>query len=77
MNILLLASSCCSLSPFRGEGWGEGLFRAERCLAAPHPDPLPAGEREQESPGLLGGLDVLGFFGRRVADRGAEAAQAA
>ena len=50
------------------------MFQAERCLAAPHPDPLPGGEREQGSPRLLGGLDVLRFFGRWVADRGAEAA---
>ncbi len=28
--------------------WVEGLFLAAHCLAAPHPDPLPAGEREQK-----------------------------
>jgi hypothetical protein len=27
---------------------GEGLFRVVHCLAAPHPGPLPGGEREQK-----------------------------
>ncbi len=30
-----------------GRGLGEELFQVEHCLAAPHPGPLPDGEREQ------------------------------
>ncbi len=34
-------------SPLRGEGRGEGLPSSAAPGTAPHPDPLPAGEREQ------------------------------
>ncbi len=34
-------------SPLRGEGWGEGLPSSATPGTAPHPNPLPAGEREQ------------------------------
>ena len=34
-------------SPLRGEGRGEGLPSSAAPGAAPHPDPLPAGEREK------------------------------
>ncbi|MCT8003648.1 2-oxo acid dehydrogenase subunit E2 [Sphingomonas sanguinis] len=41
-----------SLSPLRGEGRGEGMPQAETSdespAVAPHPGPLPGGEREQE-----------------------------
>ncbi|WP_107961508.1 glycine--tRNA ligase subunit beta [Sphingomonas sp. PP-CE-3G-477] len=36
-------------SPPRGEGRGEGLPSSAAPGTAPHPDPLPAGEREQET----------------------------
>ena len=35
-------------SPLRGEGRGEGLPSSAAPGTAPHPDPLPAGEREQK-----------------------------
>src|SRR5262245_25804018 len=36
----------CGLLPLpKGEGWGEGLQTIDRS-APPHPNPLPAGERE-------------------------------
>ena len=35
-------------SPVRGEGRGEGLPSSAAPGTAPHPDPLPAGEREQK-----------------------------
>ncbi len=35
-------------SPLRGEGWGEGQPSNAAPGTAPHPDPLPAGEREQK-----------------------------
>ncbi len=35
-------------SPLRGEGWGEGQPSSAAPGTAPHPDPLPGGEREQE-----------------------------
>ena len=35
-----------ALSP-AGRGLGEGLFQTLSLVAAPHPGPLPAGEREQ------------------------------
>ncbi|KQM71941.1 methionine synthase [Sphingomonas sp. Leaf20] len=35
-------------SPLRGEGWGEGQPSNAALGTAPHPDPLPAGEREQK-----------------------------
>ncbi|KQO06089.1 methionine synthase [Sphingomonas sp. Leaf242] len=35
-------------SPLRGEGWGEGQPSSAAPGTAPHPDPLPAGEREQK-----------------------------
>ncbi|HBQ80315.1 MAG TPA: hypothetical protein DD850_13650, partial [Erwinia persicina] len=34
----------------RPGGGGEGQYRALRCLAAPHPGPLPGGERERHLP---------------------------
>ncbi len=37
-------------SPPRGEGRGEGLPNSAVPGTAPHPDPLPAGEREQYAP---------------------------
>ncbi len=37
-------------SPLRGEGRGEGLPSSAAPGTAPHPDPLPAGEREQYAP---------------------------
>ncbi len=37
-------------SPLRGEGRGEGLPSSAAPGTAPHPDPLPAGEREQDAP---------------------------
>ncbi len=37
-------------SPLRGEGRGEGLPNSAAPGTAPHPDPLPAGEREQYAP---------------------------
>ena len=53
-----------ALSP-SGRGLGEGLFRAMRCLAAPHPDPLPEEEREQVAGRLvvasLRAADDVGF----------------
>ncbi len=35
-------------SPLRGEGWGEGQPSNAAPGTAPHPDPLPTGEREQK-----------------------------
>ncbi len=37
-------------SPLRGEGRGEGPPSSAVPGTAPHPDPLPAGEREQDAP---------------------------
>ena len=36
-------------SPLRGEGWGEGQPSNAAPGTAPHPGPLPGGEREQEA----------------------------
>jgi hypothetical protein len=46
MDLASSASSELGLLPLpKGEGWGEGL-RSIEGLEPPHPNPLPAGERE-------------------------------
>ena len=64
-------------SPLRGEGQGEGLPSSATPGTTPHPDPLPAGEREQKQLGgrypndvLISGFDILFFWNARMMMQG-------
>ncbi len=64
-------------SPLRGEGQGEGLPSSATPGTAPHPDPLPRGEREQKQLGgrypndvLISGFDILFFWNARMMMQG-------
>ncbi|MEH3047595.1 valine--tRNA ligase [Sphingomonas adhaesiva] len=68
-------------SPLRGEGRGEGpvSYREAALAAAPHPNPLPAGERASHAPQLGGrypndvlisGFDILFFWDARMMMQG-------
>ncbi len=64
-------------SPLRGEGQGEGQPHTATPGTTPHPDPLPAGEREQKVLGgrypndvLISGFDILFFWNARMMMQG-------
>ncbi len=64
-------------SPLRGEGQGEGQPSSAAPGTTPHPDPLPAGEREQKQLGgrypndvLISGFDILFFWNARMMMQG-------
>ena len=64
-------------SPLRGEGQGEGQPSSATPGTTPHPDPLPAGEREQKQLGgrypndvLISGFDILFFWNARMMMQG-------
>ncbi len=64
-------------SPLWGEGQGEGLPSSAAPGTTPHPDPLPAGEREQKQLGgrypndvLISGFDILFFWNARMMMQG-------
>ncbi len=64
-------------SPLWGEGQGEGKPSSATPGTAPHPDPLPAGEREQKQLGgrypndvLISGFDILFFWNARMMMQG-------
>ncbi|KQS49039.1 MULTISPECIES: valine--tRNA ligase [unclassified Sphingomonas] len=64
-------------SPLRGEGQGEEQPSSAAPGTAPHPDPLPAGEREQKQLGgrypndvLISGFDILFFWNARMMMQG-------
>ncbi len=64
-------------SPLRVEGQGEGQPSSATPGTAPHPDPLPAGEREQKQLGgrypndvLISGFDILFFWNARMMMQG-------
>ncbi len=64
-------------SPLRGEGQGEGQPSSAAPGTAPHPDPLPGGEREQKQLGgrypndvLISGFDILFFWNARMMMQG-------
>ncbi len=63
-------------SPLRGEGQGEGQPHTLSPGTAPHPDPLPAGEREKQLGGrypndvLISGFDILFFWNARMMMQG-------
>ena len=64
-------------SPLRGEGQGEGLPSSATPGTTPHPDPLPAGAREQKqlhgrypNDVLISGFDILFFWNARMMMQG-------
>ncbi len=64
-------------APLRGEGQGEGQPSSAVPGTTPHPDPLPAGEREQKQLGgrypndvLISGFDILFFWNARMMMQG-------
>ncbi|RYY09501.1 MAG: valine--tRNA ligase, partial [Alphaproteobacteria bacterium] len=64
-------------SPLRGEGQGEGQPSSATPGTTPHPDPLPAGEREHKPLGgrypndvLISGFDILFFWNARMMMQG-------
>ncbi len=64
-------------SPLRGEDQGEGQPSSATPGTTPHPDPLPAGEREQKQLGgrypndvLISGFDILFFWNARMMMQG-------
>ncbi len=64
-------------SPLWGEGQGEGQPSSATPGTTPHPDPLPAGEREQKQLGgrypndvLISGFDILFFWNARMMMQG-------
>ncbi|QCB42288.1 valine--tRNA ligase [Sphingomonas sp. PAMC26645] len=64
-------------SPLRGEGQGKGQPSSAAPGTTPHPDPLPAGEREQKQLGgrypndvLISGFDILFFWNARMMMQG-------
>ncbi|SFO18683.1 valine--tRNA ligase [Sphingomonas sp. OK281] len=64
-------------SPLRGEGQGEGQPSSAMPGTTPHPDPVPAGEREQKQLGgrypndvLISGFDILFFWNARMMMQG-------
>ena len=64
-------------SPLRGEGQGEGQPSSATPGTTPHPDPLPAGAREQKqlhgrypNDVLISGFDILFFWNARMMMQG-------